>query len=292
MHRKNFHTEDINPSSKGVDPSDTGALLKLFYDSEKAVGAAVKASLPSIERACKRTVKAIKRGGRVYYIGAGTSGRIGVMDAAEIPPTFGVRKGVFNAIIAGGAKALKESVEGAEDDQDAGKRAVAHVKDGDIAFGISASGRTPFVLSALKTAKKSGAQTFLLTCNRIEKPAYVDLLIDVVTGPEIISGSTRLKAGSATKTALNMFSSIVMIQQGGFYRGMMVDVIPSNKKLRERAIKIIMDITRCSRRTASLYLKKSGNNPKAACVMIKKRTTLQEAGKLLAESSGFLDGII
>lgn len=279
-------TESLNPASKGIDTLPVLDLLKLMNSEDALALKAVGNSLADIESAVNDAAAVIRGGGRVFYIGAGTSGRLGVLDAAEVQPTFGSDR--FRAIMAGGEKAVTEAAEGAEDDKDAGRRAAEGIKAGDMAVGISASGRTPFVISALEKAKDSGARCWLIACNEIEHHPFLDGTIVLATGPELVAGSTRLKAATATKLALNMLSTATMIKLGGVYDGLMVDVVPSNRKLVGRAEGIIMQITGCAREEASALLKKSGMRPKVASLMKLRAISKEEAERLLEKSGGSL----
>lgn len=279
-------TEGKNPLSEGIDGLPVAEILRLMHRDNASVMAAIESALPDIAKAVDSAVSVIRGGGRVFYIGAGTSGRLGVLDASEIHPTFGVD--CFKAIIAGGDAAIVRAVEGAEDDVDAGKMAGLAIRPDDMAIGISASGSTPFVLAALKAANDAGAVTWIVTCNEIEPRSYLDGEIKLLTGPEIIAGSTRLKAGTAAKICLNMLSTATMIKMGGVYDGLMVDVVPSNRKLISRAERIIAGITGCGMHTASEYLKTSGLRPKVAALMIKRGLSKQDAEQRLKESGGSL----
>jgi N-acetylmuramic acid 6-phosphate etherase len=278
--------ENSNPASKGIDALLVAEVLGLMHKEDAVAVEAVGARLADMEKAVTDAVRAIEGGGRVFYIGAGTSGRLGVLDAAEIPPTFG--KESFTAIMAGGEMAITGAVEGAEDDEEAGRKAASEISGGDMALGISASGRTPFVISALKEAKSRGALCWLITCNEIERYPFLDGMITLPTGPELVAGSTRLKAATATKLALNMLSTATMIKLGGVYDGLMVDVVPSNRKLIARAEGIIMHISGCSKEEASNYLNESGMRPKVASLMKFRNLSREDAERLLEESGGSL----
>lgn len=311
-------TEKRNPKAYEIDSVSTGRILRLINEEDASVPNAVKAAIPSITKAVDKAVEVIKNGGRIFYVGAGTSGRLGVLDASEMPPTFSVSSHLFQAIIAGGDEALRNSIEGAEDDLDAGREAASRIEFGDMVIGISANGATPFVLSCLAAAKDRGAACWLLTCNDIEMPltlspqpspteptegAYagaqatlspfvIDGIIKILTGPEIIAGSTRMKAGTATKLVLNMFSAAVNIKMGKVYQGLMVDVRPSNRKLIKRAENIIMAVAGCGSEEAAEYLNLSGMRPKVAIVMKARGLSKEEAEGLLAETGGFLRNIL
>lgn len=305
-------TEERNPKGEEIDSLSANQVLHLMNDEDASVIYAVRSAIPFIEKAVDMAADVIKKGGTIFYVGAGTSGRLGVLDASEMPPTFGVSPDMLKAIIAGGEKALRNSVEGAEDNEEAGRKAASVVAGKDMVLGISASGRTPFVLSFLDEAKGKGAVCWLLTCNDIKTGSQqsalssqeiensklkiqnlqLDGIIKIITGPEIIAGSTRLKAGTATKLVLNMFSTAVMIRLGRVYKGMMVDVMPTNNKLIYRAEGIIMETTGCSREEASEYLKASLMRPKVAIVMKAKGVSREAAERLLIESGGHLRPLI
>lgn len=299
-----FVTEERNPVSEDIDILPTSEILRIMNQEDASVIDALRAAIPAITRAVDEAAGVVINGGRIFYAGAGTSGRLGVLDASEIPPTFSAPQDLFQSIIAGGDKALRHAVEGAEDDFEAGSDAVSPVTGRDFVLGISASGKTPFVLSFLSASKHKGARCWLLTCNETAgsgqqtavnselRTFTIDGIIKIPAGPEIIAGSTRLKAGTATKLALNMFSTVVMIKLGGVYKGWMVDVSPSNNKLVSRAEDIIMQITGCSREDASDCLRLSGMRTKAAIVMKSKGVAVSEAQKLLKEAGGSLRKII
>lgn len=278
-------TEDTNPRAKGLHALGTLELLRLMNDEDAAVLVAVRAAVGDVEKAVDEAVRAVKRGGKILYAGAGTSGRLAVLDASEMGPTFGVPEGLVSARIAGGDPALKGPVEGAEDDRGAGADAARTLGMKDFALGVSASGRTPFVLSFLEAAKEAGAASWLISSNNIERPGYVDGIIVLDTGPELVAGSTRLKAGTAQKLVLNMFSTALMVRLGRVHDGLMVDVMPTNDKLIARALGIIITLTGCPGEEARAYLEKSGMNAKTAVVMIKKGLTRVEAEELLKERS-------
>jgi len=280
-------TEGLNPLSTDIDILSVQEILLIMNGENIRVLEAIHASIGAISRAVQDAVETIRSGRRLFYIGAGSSGRLGVLDASEIPPTFGVDPEMVRAIIAGGERALDTAVEGAEDDEESGFRAASMTGEGDMLLGISASGTTPFTLSALREGKRRGARCWLLTCNDVTYD-FLEGIIVLDVGPEIIAGSTRLKAGTATKIVLNMISTASMIKLGKVYKGYMVDVVPSNKKLRRRAIDMIQEITGCGIKEAESFLEKSGGNAKIAIVMYKKGLDLEEAKDLLKRSGGFL----
>ncbi len=242
-------TEQRNPRSARLDELSTEELVDLFISEESYVAEALAAAREAIQKAVDLASEALRHGGRLFYIGAGTSGRLGVLDASEIPPTFGASPELVQGIIAGGARALFQAVEGAEDQREQGAHAIFErgVTDRDVVCGIAASGRTPYVLGALDRARKTGAKTILLTCNpaRTKSDAW-DAEIDLPTGPEIVTGSTRLKAGTATKLVLNMLSTCAMIRLGKVRGNLMIDLNISNVKLRDRAIRLVSQIRACS----------------------------------------------
>ena len=255
-------TEQINPRSTGLDTMPTLQIVDLFIDEESRVASALVGARFALVAAIELVVDALRTGGRLFYLGAGTSGRLGVLDASEIPPTFGVGPEVVQAIIAGGPTALYRSVEGAEDEPEAGALAVVErgVRRGDIACGIAASGRTPFVLGALRQARELGAHTILIACNPARpKSAFPwDIEIDLQTGAELLAGSTRMKAGTATKCALNILSTTAMVRLGKTHGNLMTGVIVSNAKLRERAIRLVAMLRGLNREAAEGALEQAG----------------------------------
>ena len=283
--KKMASTEGEHPSSRGLDTLVPAALVKLMSLENEAATRAVSLALPDIAKAVDSAVQAIKGGGKVYYVGAGTSGRLGVLDASEMGPTFGVSH--FKAVMAGGTAAITDPVEGAEDDEEAGRSAASVINKNDMAIGITASGRTPFVLAFLKAAKSRGASSWLLACSEVSHD-FLDGTIITPTGPEIISGSTRLKAGTATKMALNMISTATMVALGGTYDGLMVDVAPTNAKLIDRAERIIMKIAGCNRKKAGHALSASGMKTKVAALMAARDLDADEASARLEASGGSL----
>jgi N-acetylmuramic acid 6-phosphate etherase len=278
-------TEERNPRSENIDTLSIAEVVDIMHDEDVLAAKTVRKARAAICRAIEDAIAAIQSGGHLVYIGAGTSGRLGVLDASEMPPTFSVSPRTVQGIIAGGRKALTRAVEGAEDDKDAGKKAVSQLTEKDMLLGISASGKTPFVVTALKHAKLSGARCWLLTCNDVAY-AFLDGIIAVPVGPEIIAGSTRLKAGTVTKVVLNMISTIAMMKLGRVYKGYMIDVAPTNKKLKERSVKIVRAITGCSERKAQSLLVASGGNLKAALLMNLKGLSYKQARARLKKAGG------
>lgn len=282
-----MHTEEINPASGNIDALPLTEIIRIMHNENQCVVDAVKSAGASIERIISDVVRTIKSGGSLIYTGAGTSGRLGVLDASEMPPTFGVSSNIVRGIIAGGEKALTEAVEGAEDDEAAGIGAIAGIRSGDLLLGISASGKTPFTISALREGKRRGAVCWLMECNDAEYD-FLDGIIKLPVGPEIVAGSTRLKAGTATKMVLNMISTAAMIKLGKVYKGYMIDVIPSNIKLKNRAKRMIQEITGCRMEEAEELLIKSCGNAKTAVLMYMKKLGQEEAVCLLESSDGSL----
>jgi N-acetylmuramic acid 6-phosphate etherase len=263
-------TEGSNPRSRNLDRMPLGRAVALMLREEAAAGAAIFKERRNIERAVEMIARSLGRGGRLFYAGAGTSGRLGILDASECPPTFRLPPDRVQGIIAGGRAAIWQSVEGAEDDAEAGAAALAHrgVRKGDVVVGIAASGRTPFVRGALGAAKQQGARTILLCCNpglEIPVAQRPDLVVAPETGPEVLTGSTRLKAGTATKIILNIFTTLAMVRLGKVEGNLMVDVDPTNEKLRGRAIRIVQTLTGADANAARAALAKAKWNVKRAC---------------------------
>jgi len=260
-------TEQRNARSEKLDKLTAHQLVDLFVEEETVVQEALRKEAASLARAVEMATRVLRGGGRLFYVGAGTSGRLGVLDASEIPPTFGAPADLVQGIIAGGAAALSRSVEGAEDDRGGGALAVVErgVGGADLVVGLSASGRAPFVLGALTEAKKRGAQTILLTCNaQRARFSHCDLEMDLATGPELLTGSTRLKAGTATKLALNIISTGAMVALGKVRGNLMIDVIASNEKLRDRAKRLVAELAHCNHDEAGERLEAHGWNVRAA----------------------------
>ena len=259
-------TEQRNPRSEALEKLSAQELVELFVDEEKFVQKALHKEIAALARGIEIVTKVLHKGGRLFYIGAGTSGRLGVLDASEIPPTFGASPELVQGIVAGGVTALHRSVEGAEDEPGAGALAIDErgVTSADVVCGISASGRTPFVLGALTAAKARDAQTILLTCNpaRTRGEAF-ELEIDFATGPELLTGSTRLKAGTVTKVALNILSTGAMVALGKVRGNRMIDLATSNAKLRDRAARLVAELGKCDYAEAVERLQKKGWNLRA-----------------------------
>jgi N-acetylmuramic acid 6-phosphate etherase len=287
-------TEGINPRTRDLDGLDVESALCLMNDEDALVPAAVRAEIPAIARAVVLAEASLRAGGRLIYVGAGTSGRLGCLDAAEIPPTFGMEPGVIIGVIAGGDRALRSSVEGAEDAPEAGGAALAEleVSERDTVIGITASGRTPFVVGALAEARRCGAHTVGLANHRpSELEAHADVMIAPMVGPEAISGSTRLKSGTSQKLVLNMISTLTMVRLGKTYGNLMVDLRPSNEKLRQRARRLVVQVVGCSREEADRLLAAAGGRAKTAMLMglagldaANAETQLEAAGGRLREA--------
>ncbi|MGG3889625.1 N-acetylmuramic acid 6-phosphate etherase [Metabacillus fastidiosus] len=288
-------TEKRNQKTYDLDILEIKQALKIMNEEDQKVADAVKDMLPQIEVAIKEIVRRMKSGGRLLYLGAGTSGRLGILDAVECKPTFGVDDNMVKGIIAGGHNAMFHASEGSEDDEKQGKADLKEqgISSKDILLGIAASGRTPYVLGALKEANREGAYTISLTCNQNSVISeYAQCAIEVVVGPEILTGSTRLKSATAQKMVLNMISTISMVQLGKVYQNLMVDVDVINSKLQQRAIQIIMEATNTSYEKAKEVMNLSGNNVKCAIVMIEARCTLQEAILAIQLADEFTDKAI
>ena len=263
-------TEQRNPRSANLDRLGVGAAIELMLTEEAKVTRALLAKRALLGRAVTIVARAFRRGGRLFYVGAGTSGRLGVLDASECPPTFRAPPTMVQGIIAGGDAALRRSVEGEEDDAIAGNRAIISHGIGarDVVMGIAASGTTPFVWGALRTAKRRRATTILLCFNPhlvIPKPWRPDLVIAPELGPEVLTGSTRLKAGTATKLVLNLVTTLAMVRVGKVMGNLMVDMVPGNAKLRARAVRIVRELTGLDAAAAEAALVRSGWDVKAAC---------------------------
>jgi len=293
--RRHLTTEQPNPLSERIDDLSVRKILDLINTEDQAVALKLKDALPEIEDTVELTTSALRNGNRVFYIGAGTSGRLGVLDASEMPPTFSVPANWFTGIIAGGDEALRKSIEGAEDKaDDAIQDLTTHgVGKGDVIIGISSSGAAIYVQSALNHGHEIGSKTIYLTCNaKPFYPANVDLTISVDVGTEIITGSTRMKAGTATKMVLNMISTATMICLGKVYGNLMVDLMAVNEKLVDRGIRIIQDFTNLDLENSRRILVAAKMSVKTALVMVKKDCNLDVAEKLLFDANGFLRDVI
>ena len=284
-------TEQRNPNSMHVDSLSALEIVQLMNQEDKQVPLAIEKCLPQIAQAVECVVAAFQQGGRLVYIGAGTSGRLGVLDASECPPTFGVSPEMVKGIIAGGERALRHPIEGAEDSK---SQAVVDLQtiqfsSKDVLVGIAASGRTPYVIGALEYAKSLGSVTVSIASNPNSAMAnIVDIAIDTVVGPEVLTGSSRLKSGTAQKLVLNMLTTASMILMGKCYQNLMVDVQASNEKLKARAIRIVMQATDCDKALAEETLKLADQNAKLAIMMILSGLDRAQAEALLEKHQGKL----
>ena len=284
-------TEKRNSKTTHLDEMTTREILEVMNREDSTVPDSIAKELDNIEQTVKAVIHSFQSGGRLLYVGAGTSGRLGVLDAVECVPTFGVPAEMVQGFIAGGMKAFTVAVEGAEDDADLGAKDLedAEVSEKDTVIGIAASGRTPYVIGALKKAKEVGAATAAISCNKqAEISQYADVAIEVETGPEVLTGSTRLKAGTAQKLVLNMISTASMIGIGKVYGNLMVDVQPTNLKLTERSKRIIMEATQVDYQTAGEYYEKAHHHVKTAIVMILLQCSYDEAAEKLEAADGFV----
>lgn len=281
-------TESINPGTRRLDEASTLGILKMINREDRLVAPAVGKQLGRIAQAVDLVVDAIGKGGRVFYVGAGTSGRLGVIDAAECPPTFGTPPELFQGIMAGGSRAVFRAREGSEDRVGEARMALARrgVGDKDVVIGLAACRRTPFVLAALDKARRIGAATIYVTCNPEASGIDADLVIAVDVGPEVVMGSTRMKSGTAEKMVLNMISTASMVRLGKVYTNLMVDLMATSEKLRQRSVRIIMLAARCSYDEAVAVLGQAGGSVKTAIVMKLKGVSKREALKLLGRAKG------
>lgn len=284
-------SEGRNPRSMGIDLMSTPEILEIINAEDRIVPEAVGRTLPQVARTVDAIVAAFGRGGRLVYIGAGTSGRLGVLDASECPPTFGVPPGMVIGLIAGGQTALVSAVEGAEDSVEAGAADLRDIAltDRDVVVGIAVSGRTPYVIGALDYAKANGAVTVGLTCNPNSAIAQMaDISIAPLVGAEVVTGSTRLKSGTAQKLVLNMLSTASMIRIGKTYQNLMVDLNASNEKLLARAVRIVMQATDCTMQDAEAALEQAGNDVKLAILMTLTGKNVEDARASMSDAKGFL----
>ncbi|WP_340481137.1 N-acetylmuramic acid 6-phosphate etherase [Vibrio anguillarum] len=284
-------SEGRNPDTMDIDLLSAQEIVERLNQQDKHVPLAVEKVIPEIALAVDRITYAFKHGGRLIYIGAGTSGRLGVLDASECPPTFGVSDQMVIGLIAGGKEAMFSAKEGAEDCAELGIQDLKsiHFTDQDVVVGIAASGRTPYVIGALEYANDLGATTIALSCNPDSPIAELaQIAISPVVGPEALTGSTRLKSGTAQKLVLNMLTTASMIRLGKSYQNLMVDVKATNRKLIARAVRIVMQATDCERAEAEYLLAQSNNNVKVAILMHLTGLSYSEAMDKLTESDGFL----
>ena len=284
-------TEQRNPASKNLDRMTAREIVRLMNREDRKVALAVGRELPAIVRAVDAIVAGIRNGGRLIYVGAGSSGRMGMLDAAECPPTFGISPKLVQALIAGGRRAITQAVEGAEDSARNGERDLRPLKltQNDVVVGIAASGTTPYVLGAMNYARKRGATTVAVTSNlRMPLGRLAKIVIAPEVGPEVLTGSTRLKAGTSQKMVLNMLSTTVMARLGHVYENLMIDMMLTNEKLADRALRILAEASGKSVSAAKHALRAAGHDMRVALVMLKLKVEALEAKKRLRVASGDL----
>lgn len=292
---KGLVTEMRNPETLHIDTASVREILRLINNEDKTIPLVVEKEIPYIEKAVEIVIAAFQSGGRLIYVGAGTSGRLGVLDASECPPTFGVAPEMVQGMIAGGLPALTRAQEGAEDKREKGELDLLerNPTEKDVICGIAASRRTPYVVAAVEKARTLGCKTLFITCTpRAELTTEVDVAICPVVGPEVIMGSTRMKAGTATKLVLNMITTTAMIRLGKVYGNMMVDLQMTNLKLKERSKRTVMMVTGVNYDTATKYLNLAKGHVKTALVMILAHVDAEEAHRRLEAASGFVRGAI
>ena len=287
-------TEKHNKNSLNLDLLTTYEILKVINNEDSKVPDVIKNQLGSIVKLIDDIVPLLKNGGKLYYVGCGTSGRLGVLDAAECPPTFGVDNNMINGIIAGGYNALIKSVEGAEDSQNDGTRAIVkkNISNLDTVIGISASSTAAFVNGAMKESYKRGALTGFISCNKIKRLSYIKHSISLVVGPEVITGSTRMKAGTATKLILNMISTTIMVRLNKTYGNIMVDLKVSNNKLLDRGVRIVSEITNLSYDKSKIALNNAKGTVKIAIIMVLLDIDYKDAKIYLDNNNGKLRDVI
>jgi len=288
---KKLTTEGVNPNTVTIDECSTEEILRMINKEDQKVALAVEEEIPQISKAVDLLYPALKNGGKMFYVGAGTSGRLGVLDASECPPTYGTEPEMVQGFIAGGDVALRSAVEGCEDDAEAGMELILQcgVTDRDVVIGITASGSAAYVIGALQKARELGAKTIGVTNNRANDfDKYCDICIAPLCGPEVISGSTRMKAGTSQKLVLNMLTTSVMVKLGKVYGNRMVDLRASNKKLHSRSVRMICEITGVDESTAVTWLEKSGKSAKLAILCILSGCEVEEAKALLDQNNGYL----
>ncbi|TYA51577.1 N-acetylmuramic acid 6-phosphate etherase [Aggregatibacter actinomycetemcomitans] len=288
-------SEQRNPNTMHIDSLSPLEVVTLLNKEDKLVAVAVEKNLPQIAQAVERIVAAFQAGGRLVYLGAGTSGRLGVLDASECPPTFGVPSGMVVGLIAGGETALRNAVEGAEDNAAAGEQDLRHINFSakDVLVGIAASGRTPYVIGGLNYAKQLGATTVSLVSNpNAAMSDIADIAITTAVGPEALTGSSRLKSGTAQKMVLNMLTTAAMICLGKCYQNLMVDVQATNQKLKARTIRIVIQATDCDATTAEQTLQITNGNAKLAIMMLLSGLDKTQAEVLLVQNQGRLQGAL
>ncbi|WP_272572909.1 N-acetylmuramic acid 6-phosphate etherase [Providencia sp. PROV250] len=284
-------TESRNAASTNIDQLSTIDMLQVINNEDKQVPLAVEKVLPQVAQLVDKVAQAFLNGGRLIYVGAGTSGRLGILDASECPPTYGTPHEQVVGLIAGGHQAIFRAVENTEDKPELGEQDLLNIQfnDKDVLVGIAASGRTPYVLGALAYARKVGAATASISCNPNSPVANAaDIAITPIVGPEVVTGSSRMKAGTAQKLVLNMITTGAMIRIGKVFGNLMVDVEATNAKLVERQVKIVMEATECDRQTAELALQQCQRHCKTAILMILSGLDAQEARQLLSDNQGFI----
>ncbi len=287
---QNLPTEKPNPATSGIDRLTIEETIALMNREDAKIAEAVRQESGNIAKGVRLMTDSLKDGGHIFFIGAGTSGRLGVLESAELPPTFNTPPAMAQAVMAGGNKAVFRSQEGAEDNAERARSEVRKkAKRGDVVIGIAASGVTPFAQAGMAEARRLGAKTIFVTCNKINSlNMHADVVIAPAVGPEIITGSTRLKSGTATKMVLNMLTTISMVQIGKVYGNKMVDLQAKSLKLEERGIRLVREFTGLSRNQAADMFKNAGGNVKTAIIMARKRVGLNDANKILKSSQGFL----
>ena len=282
-------TEQRNPASYQIDTKTTAEILTIINNEDKKVPEAVSQAIPQLTQLVDCAVAVFKKGGRLFYLGAGTSGRLGVLDASECPPTYGVSPDMVQGFIAGGDAALRRSIEGAEDDENHGVDQLrgAGFSAADMLVGITASGSAPYVLGALRYARSLGSPTGAISCNKDSRTfALADYPIYLPVGPEIVTGSTRMKSGTAQKLALNMITTTAMIRLGKVYNNFMIDLMPVNAKLVERSKRLINEITGCGEERAARIFEDSGRKIRTAVIMASLQISKEEAEALLKQGNG------
>ncbi len=291
IHRRLPTTEKRNPRSENIDERSTLEIVTLINEEDMLVPKAVARQRRNIAAAVDLIVERLRGGGRLYYVGAGTSGRLGVLDASECPPTFGVKPTLVQGIIAGGRRALVRAVEGAEDHADDGAKAIdkSRLRPKDVLVGLAACGMTPYVRGALQRARQIGAGTIFVTCApEAVRSGAAEIIINSVVGPEVVTGSTRMKAGTATKLVLNTLTTTAMIKLGKVYGNLMVDLKATNAKLRDRSVRIVMAVTHLPRPRARALLQRAGGRVKVAIVMHYRQVDASRAVEILAENGQLL----
>ena len=282
------NTETRNTKSERLHQFTTLEIIELMNEEDHSVPVVVKGALPEIEKVIDQAVSVMKNGGKLYYFGAGTSGRLGVLDASECPPTFGVAADLVNGIIAGGDRALRFPIEGAEDSKETGVEDVRkHVTSNDMVIGIASSGRTPYVIGAIEAANVMGVPTAGIVCNRgSELSSLVTYPIEVPVGAEVVAGSTRLKAGTAQKMVLNMITTASMVKLGKVYKNLMVNVQASNEKLRKRTVSIVRELTGVTQVDAERYSNEAEGDARVAVLMILLKVEVDEATEMIERTGG------